>query len=195
MDSPLDAFPSGTSERSELVSAPRRHPIARPARSRPEPLTVIATAAITSAAVSVMTMFLWNQGIALPALALRGADAVPASIVFVAPSPTVEPAPSASADSVNDRAPVAEEGTDADRGTEPAAATDSSRAVAIISDPDGARVTINGVGWGTTPLTVRHLPRGALHVRVTKPGYVSEERLLRGDAALTTVRVALNGVR
>lgn len=142
-----------------------------------------------------MTMFLWNQGIALPALARRGADAVPASIVFVAPSPRVDPAPSASADSANDRAPTAEKSTDADRGARRAAATDSSRAVAIISEPDGARVTINGVGWGTTPLTVRNLPGGDLHVRVTKAGYVSEERLLRSDAALTTVRVALDGVR
>jgi hypothetical protein len=190
----LDAFPSETSERSELVSAPRRRRIAHRAGSRPEPLTVVATAAITSAAVSLMTMFFWNQGIALPTLALRGADAVPASIAAVAQSPAVEPAPSHSAGSDNDRAPAAEKDTDADRGSERAAAIDSSRAVAIISEPDGARVTINGVGWGTTPLTVRHLPRGDLHVRVTKSGYISEERLLRGDAALTTVRVALNGV-
>jgi hypothetical protein len=190
----LDAFPSEVPESGEPISALRRHPLSRTARARPEPLTVVATAAITSAGVTLMTMFLWNQGIAPPALALRGVDAVPASIAAVAQSPAIELAPSASADSINDRAPAAERATDTDRGAERAAAADSSRAVAIISEPDGARVTINGVGWGITPLTVRHLPRGDLHVRVTKSGYISEERLLRGDAALTTVRVALNGV-
>jgi len=193
VDSPLDAFPSEVPESGEPISALRRHPLSRTARARPEPLTVVATAAITSAGVTLMTMFLWNQGIAPPALALRGEDEVPASIAVVAQSAAVEPAPSASADSINDRAPAAERATDTDRGAERAAAA-SSRAVAVISEPDGARVTINGVGWGTTPLTVRHLPRGDLHVRVTKSGYISEERLLRGDAALTTVRVALNGV-
>jgi transcriptional regulator with XRE-family HTH domain len=47
----------------------------------------------------------------------------------------------------------------------------------ITSDPPGARVTVDGVGWGTTPVSVRHLPAGAKHVRVTKDGYRSEERV------------------
>jgi cytoskeletal protein RodZ len=47
----------------------------------------------------------------------------------------------------------------------------------ITSDPPGARVTVDGVGWGATPVSVRHLPAGAKHVRVTKDGYRSEERV------------------
>jgi hypothetical protein len=47
----------------------------------------------------------------------------------------------------------------------------------ITSDPPGARVTVDGVGWGTTPVSVRHLPAGAKRIRVTKDGYRSEEQV------------------
>ena len=46
----------------------------------------------------------------------------------------------------------------------------------ITTVPDGARVTVNGVGWGITPLTIRHLPFGDNQIRVTKEGYASEQR-------------------
>jgi transcriptional regulator with XRE-family HTH domain len=46
----------------------------------------------------------------------------------------------------------------------------------ITSNPDGARVTVDGIGWGVTPLTIRHLPPGDKIVRVTKDGYVASER-------------------
>lgn len=45
----------------------------------------------------------------------------------------------------------------------------------VTTDPPGARVVINGVGWGETPLTLRHLPPGRKRVRVIKDGYVSQE--------------------
>jgi cytoskeletal protein RodZ len=50
--------------------------------------------------------------------------------------------------------------------------------IVITSDPAGARVTINGVGWGETPLTVRFLPLGTKRVRLTMQGYVSQERVV-----------------
>jgi cytoskeletal protein RodZ len=49
----------------------------------------------------------------------------------------------------------------------------------ITSEPPGARVTVDGIGWGFTPVTVRHLPPGAKRIRVTKEGYSSEERIAR----------------
>jgi len=49
----------------------------------------------------------------------------------------------------------------------------------ITSEPPGARVTVDGIGWGFTPVTVRHLPPGAKRIRVTKEGYSSEEREVR----------------
>ena len=48
----------------------------------------------------------------------------------------------------------------------------------ITSDPAGARVTVNGVGWGTTPVVIRHLPPGAKTIRVTKDGYIADQRVV-----------------
>ena len=48
----------------------------------------------------------------------------------------------------------------------------------ITSDPTGARVTVNGVGWGSTPLAIRNLPPGSKTIRVTKDGYVTDERIV-----------------
>jgi hypothetical protein len=63
----------------------------------------------------------------------------------------------------------------------------------IVTVPPGARVTVDGVGRGMTPLTVRHLPPGAKRVRVTKDGYSGAERMIslaEGDSGLT-VRIPL----
>lgn len=63
---------------------------------------------------------------------------------------------------------------------------DSSTRLVITSTPAGARVTVDGIGWGLTPLTIRHLPPGEKVVRVTKDGYLARERRVRvaGSAAL-----------
>ena len=46
----------------------------------------------------------------------------------------------------------------------------------VTTDPPGARVTVDGIGWGTTPVTIRFLSSGDKTLRVIKNGYVSEER-------------------
>lgn len=51
----------------------------------------------------------------------------------------------------------------------------------IISEPTGALVTINGIRWGQTPLTVRHLAPGEKRVRTSKDGYTSAEKRLQPD--------------
>lgn len=48
----------------------------------------------------------------------------------------------------------------------------------ITTVPAGARVTVNGIGWGTTPLSIPHLPAGAQRVRIVKDQFKSEERLV-----------------
>jgi hypothetical protein len=53
-------------------------------------------------------------------------------------------------------------------------------------------VTINGIGWGVTPLTIDHLPPGTKRIRVTSDGFSAAERTLElPTAGETTVRIAL----
>ena len=60
----------------------------------------------------------------------------------------------------------------------------------ITSDPAGARVTVDGVGWGVTPLTIRHLPPGDRIVRVTKDGFLAREQRVRVEGS-ASVRLTL----
>ena len=53
----------------------------------------------------------------------------------------------------------------------------------ITSDPAGARVTVNGVGWGSTPVAIRNLPPGPKTIRVTREGYATDERVISLSAA------------
>jgi hypothetical protein len=48
----------------------------------------------------------------------------------------------------------------------------------VTTVPEGARVTINGIGWGTTPVSIPHLPAGAQRIRVVKDQFESEERVI-----------------
>jgi cytoskeletal protein RodZ len=48
----------------------------------------------------------------------------------------------------------------------------------ITSKPAGARVTVDGIGWGPTPVTIRHLPEGVKRIRVTYDRYAGAERLV-----------------
>jgi hypothetical protein len=63
----------------------------------------------------------------------------------------------------------------------------------VHSTPRGARVTVNGVGWGVTPVAIRYLPFGALKVRVGKADHVIQERVVRlsPDQPSSTLRVTL----
>ena len=58
------------------------------------------------------------------------------------------------------------------------AAVPAMTELVITSHPEGARVTVDGVGWGVTPLTIRHLPAGPKRIRLTSDGYVAAERVM-----------------
>jgi cytoskeletal protein RodZ len=47
--------------------------------------------------------------------------------------------------------------------------------IRVVSDPTNAWVTINGNGFGTTPLRVRYLPMGSYTVRVIQAGYKTRQ--------------------
>lgn len=55
-------------------------------------------------------------------------------------------------------------------------ATEGSLVVA--SQSAGARVTVNGIGWGETPLTIKHVEFGQKRIRLTMQGYISQERVV-----------------
>ena len=59
-----------------------------------------------------------------------------------------------------------------------AAAEGPSEMLVITTVPEGARVTVNGIGWGTTPVSISHLPQGTQRVRVVKDQFRSEERIV-----------------
>jgi transcriptional regulator with XRE-family HTH domain len=61
----------------------------------------------------------------------------------------------------------------------------------VTSDPSGARVTVNGIGWGSTPLTINHLPPGSKQIRASKDGYRTAERAVELTAGRPTVTVRL----
>jgi cytoskeletal protein RodZ len=63
----------------------------------------------------------------------------------------------------------------------------------IISRPEQARVTVNGIARGETPLRVRYLPLGSYTVRVIQPGYRIAQTVvtLRSDQPSQTVHVVL----
>ena len=73
----------------------------------------------------------------------------------------------------------------------PAAAVDF--ALVVTSAPDGARVLVDGIGWGQTPITIRHVTPGDRRLRVVRDGYVSHEQRVRigGSRARTAVHVDL----
>ena len=62
--------------------------------------------------------------------------------------------------------------------TEPQAAAASVTTLVVRTEPEGARVTVNGIGWGAAPVTIRHLSAGDKHIRVTRDGYITEERVV-----------------
>jgi cytoskeletal protein RodZ len=58
-------------------------------------------------------------------------------------------------------------------------------ALVVSTDPPGARVTVNGIGYGVTPVTIRYLPFGDARIRVSHEGYSTEEHVVRVDGART----------
>lgn len=93
-------------------------------------------------------------------------------------------------------------------GTSGTAREDSSEAVAedvtsvtapvegelrVQSDPEGAQVTVNGIGWGRTPVTIKYLPMGEKRVRLSKDGYQSTERRIdiTAERPIRPLRVTL----
>lgn len=75
-----------------------------------------------------------------------------------------------------------------------AVATASFTEIVVTTDPPGARVTVNGISWGVSPVTIRHLAPGAKRIRATKEGFAAAEQELNlGDGQRQTLSLRLPG--
>jgi len=242
-----------TVARPLMVRRERR--VALPTAAQSAHVSVIATAALTSAGVSMLTIWLWGQIAApesrsLPAVVPTASAHAPALLearlvkwphalapvvgsqqprtqTLPVPTPVVArlttpapvpaalqaraalpspakprpPAPTPVTDAASARpaepTPAAalshtSAGAESEHGSR-ATGTTGASGLLVITEPQGARVTINGVGWGTTPVAIPFLPSGSKRVRVTKSGYESEERLVDAGSAHSgaTLRIEL----
>jgi cytoskeletal protein RodZ len=75
---------------------------------------------------------------------------------------------------------------------EPEVAPTGPTELVVRTQPAGARVTVNGIGWGISPVTIRHVEPGEKRIRVTMDGYRSSERSVMVDeGAQQTIRIRL----
>ena len=128
--------------------------------------------------------------IARPAPPSEGPSPVASKPAATAPSP-IEPAQVPGAADVKDPTETTDP-TEATDPTEPREPADSLTELIVTTQPPGARVTVNGIGWGAAPVTIRHLSAGEKRIRVTKEGYAPEERVVRLTGGLpATVDIEL----
>jgi cytoskeletal protein RodZ len=101
----------------------------------------------------------------------------PAVKVETAPAaPQAAPVPAGPADPIaNPTAPSTTPQTTTSQRVE------SGSQLIVTSEPAGARVTVDGIGWGTTPVTIRYIPPGDKKVRVSRDGYAAAERIVHVD--------------
>lgn len=79
-----------------------------------------------------------------------------------------------------------------DEAHRPPTTTPAPTELVITTEPGAARVAVNGIGWGSTPITIQHLPPGEQRIRVTKDGYQAVERVTHVvEDQSTTVNIQL----
>jgi cytoskeletal protein RodZ len=152
-------------------------------------------------AVSVAGIVLWTSTSSTPdenpSRGVAPPSPDPAAVPAVQP-----PSPAPTSSSHPRDAPAAR--TDAAQAQTPAPSTKQSAATAgaapgqpdlgrltIVTDPPGARVTLNGIGRGSTPLTLADLSAGALRIRVTKDGRTAQERDVQFTGRSMMVKISL----
>jgi cytoskeletal protein RodZ len=135
------------------------------------------------------------------AVSLRGGDrpetaATPPSVTPAQTTPAVTPAVSANpaASAALAKSAAVPTATDAPRRVASTNVPVAAAALTITSDPPGARVMVDGIGRGATPITLDNLATGATRIRVIKNGYVSLERDVRIGAGPVALHVTLDAV-
>jgi cytoskeletal protein RodZ len=161
-----DESPVAASQRVDVLV--RTSPLSQP---------IMAMVAIAMMALSGLGLTLWiGPRLAASAMSLaRAVTAVKPSASEplrqeTGPSPAEQPQSSG----VQIQAPLLTDAT---------TAADVEGELVISSDPAGAQVTVDGIGWGVTPIRIQHLPLGYKRLRLTQAGYLGEERAMTLDAS------------
>jgi len=183
-----DAAGLGRAVALELLHAATEPPIvpdaATPARVAPPSRPVARWSALAVVCLIVAALAIWRPS----------RDAAPTPLPSAVPPPPIvdRPTATASAGTAGFTDGVAQS-TDAAPASHDTATPAAGSELEIASEPEGARVTIDGVGWGVTPLTVKYLSPGTKQLRVTLEGFASQELMVRvpGKAAQTSVHVEL----
>ena len=182
---------------SGLDVDPQAHSIDGAGSSRSHP--VLTTLGVTAVVAVLLAVAQWWNAQQPAARAQTEAPLTAAASSPVAASVAGSPAAPNSSSAERDRSPVATNITTAREesagnvigasdlasavpATAPVEATTapaSDNALVVTTEPAGARVVVDGIGWGTTPVSVRYLTPGDKTVRVIKDGYASEERTVR----------------
>jgi transcriptional regulator with XRE-family HTH domain len=175
--------PPPVTEEPAPVPVARREPAPRPparagtapqVRNARPPTRSLAAAGLTIVAVSVAVLLMMRPPID-DAAAVRGGDPPVANSVLPTAGDAVAGAPASAV--AGTTALIGAERTGdvflTPDPIEPVAVV--SPHLVITSRPSGARVTVDGIGWGTTPLRIRNLPPGVKVVRATKDGYAGRE--------------------
>lgn len=161
-----------------------------PRRTRPGQAFALGGAAAIAAVAGLMAVWLWSQA--------PGLDTDEAATVTVSYEPLVEPARADGPPTVTAvrRARSRAEPTRFAAGAPVVRERlgPGSTGLEVITEPVGARVTVNGVGWGSTPLALTNLTSGTKRIRVSLPGYESTERVVGADTNRTrvTLRIVLH---
>ncbi len=155
--------------------------------SRVRVQAIVATALVAAAALVGFTATSWNRKPSTVTVEARPAspaprteskpqtrDAIQASAVGIA-------APPDNVATSSERRPLVSEPVAADPAAPPPPAWTTD--LVVVTEPAGARVTVDGVGHGTTPVTIHYLPAGDKRIRVLKEGFASEERSVQLKAA------------
>jgi cytoskeletal protein RodZ len=165
---------------SALAPPDTHEPRETPSRkeSTTSPLPYIAMAVIAIGVVAALFgRANVDDALHLAPVAGAGGSVTPSPQPSVSPEATQPPAANPLPEAATPAAAVA-----TDAAVQPAQVP--ARAVAVTelvvtTEPEGARITVNGIGWGSTPARIQYLEPGQKRIRVSKEGYAAVERVLQ----------------
>jgi cytoskeleton protein RodZ len=132
---------------------------------------------LTAVGIAIVTAVWFGSTIPDDTTALQGSAAIRSAAG--SPSSPVLPVQAASPVAETSGPLPSNPGQATSETAEDSASAASVTELVVTTHPAGARVTVNGIGWGISPVTIRFLTPGDKQIRVSKDGYVAAQRVLR----------------